>query len=234
MARCSASNPNLSNPQRLDRSQAVTCDQDHDYTPEQEAYDRGAVDRFVQDTGAKETVKKCTGKNSGHAPNYAVMDYYDGNTVTALWNYAEHYALNDNFYGTNYGPSTPGAINVASGNTYGAICGPSSAVYKNTSCTAAPGAASPASASRRGAGTARSMATPTPTTTCALKPRMAIPPPRPSRWAVTTLATCSTRRRSPGDGLREGSPVRGTFRASRRQMTSPRFARELRTSAGRR
>ena len=145
-------NPNLSNPQRLDRSQAVTCDQDHDYTPEQEAYDRGAVDRFVQDTGAKETVKTCTGKNSGHAPNYAVMDYYDGNTVTALWNYAQHYALNDNFYGTNYGPSTPGAINVTSGNTYGAICGPSSAVYKNTSCTATPGAASPASASRRAAG----------------------------------------------------------------------------------
>src|SRR4030088_2495304 len=30
-------NPNLSNPQRLDRSQAHTCDQDHDYTHEQKA-----------------------------------------------------------------------------------------------------------------------------------------------------------------------------------------------------
>ena len=36
------------------------------------------------------------------------MDYYDGNTVTALWNYAQHYALNDNFYNTTFGPSSPG------------------------------------------------------------------------------------------------------------------------------
>src|SRR5256885_7933676 len=30
-------NPNLSNPQRLDRAQARTCDQDHGYTNEQKA-----------------------------------------------------------------------------------------------------------------------------------------------------------------------------------------------------
>ncbi len=147
-------NPNLSNPQRLDRSQALTCDQDHDYTPEQEAYDHGAVDQFVQDTGSKETVKQCTGKKSDHAPNYAVMDYYDGNTVTALWNYAQHYALNDNFYGTNYGPSTPGAINVTAGNTYGAICGPSSGIYKGTPCAATPGATSTGPTSGHAAGDA--------------------------------------------------------------------------------
>ena len=34
------------------------------------------------------------------------MGYYDGNTVTALWNYAQHFAMNDNSYGTNFGPST--------------------------------------------------------------------------------------------------------------------------------
>jgi phospholipase C len=45
------------------------------------------------------------------------MGYYDGNTVTGLWNYAQHYALNDNAYGTNFGPSTPGAINLISGQT---------------------------------------------------------------------------------------------------------------------
>ena len=65
------------------------------------------MDRLVQDTGSKQTVKQCTGKNSGHSPNYAVMDYYDGNTVTGLWNYAQHYALNDNSFGTSFGPSTP-------------------------------------------------------------------------------------------------------------------------------
>ena len=36
-----------------------------------------------------------------------VMDYYDGNTVTALWNYAQNFALNDNSFGTTFGPSTP-------------------------------------------------------------------------------------------------------------------------------
>ncbi len=38
------------------------------------------------------------------------------NTVTGLWNYAQHYALNDNSY-NNQGsvPSTPGAINLISG-----------------------------------------------------------------------------------------------------------------------
>ena len=46
------------------------------------------------------------------------LDYYDGNTVTALWNYAQHFALNDNSFGTTFGPSTPGAINLASGETH--------------------------------------------------------------------------------------------------------------------
>src|ERR1700675_4155124 len=48
------------------------------------------------------------------------MDYYDGNTVTGLWNYAQHYAMSDNFYDTEFGPSTPGALNLVSGQTGGA------------------------------------------------------------------------------------------------------------------
>ena len=47
------------------------------------------------------------------------MGYYDGNTVTALWNYAQHFALNDNNYTTQFGPSTPGALNLISGQTNG-------------------------------------------------------------------------------------------------------------------
>ena len=27
------------------------------------------------------------------------MGYYDGNTVTALWNYAQRFAMSDNSYG---------------------------------------------------------------------------------------------------------------------------------------
>ncbi len=48
------------------------------------------------------------------------MGYYDGNTVQGLWNYAQNFAMSDNSFGTNYGPSTPGAINVVSGMTGGA------------------------------------------------------------------------------------------------------------------
>ncbi|HTK09331.1 MAG TPA: alkaline phosphatase family protein [Ktedonobacteraceae bacterium] len=101
-------NPNSANPTRLDRSQALTCDQDHGYTDEQKAYDNGKVDKFVQDTAGG----SCTDKTT-------VMGYYDGNTVTALWNYAQNNAMSDNSYDTVYGPSTPGALNLISGQTHG-------------------------------------------------------------------------------------------------------------------
>jgi phospholipase C len=108
-------NPNGANPFRLDRSQSATCDQNHDYTQEQQAFDAGLMDKFP----------KFTGTGGPGCPDYGygknlVMGYYDGNTVTALWNYAKHFAMSDNFYGTNFGPSTVGAINLISGQTAGA------------------------------------------------------------------------------------------------------------------
>jgi phospholipase C len=48
------------------------------------------------------------------------MDYYDGNTVTALWNYAQRFAMSDNSFGTGFGPSTVGALNLIAGQTHGA------------------------------------------------------------------------------------------------------------------
>src|SRR3954452_3833359 len=48
------------------------------------------------------------------------MAYFDGNTVTALWNYAQHFALNDNSFQTNFGQSLEGHINLISGQTHGA------------------------------------------------------------------------------------------------------------------
>ncbi|HTX24456.1 MAG TPA: alkaline phosphatase family protein [Steroidobacteraceae bacterium] len=115
-------NPNLnpangsaaSNPFRLDRTQASTTDQDHNYTPEQQAYDAGKADLFPLNTG--------TSGSSGSGAFYTaavVMGYFDGNTVTGLWNYAQHFAMSDNGHGAAYGPSTPGAIEVASGQTNG-------------------------------------------------------------------------------------------------------------------
>ena len=49
------------------------------------------------------------------------MGYFDGNTVTALWNYAQRFAMSDNSYSTNFGPSTVGAINLISGQTNGVV-----------------------------------------------------------------------------------------------------------------
>ena len=46
-----------------------------------------------------------------------VMGYYDGNTATAVWNYAQHFAMSDNSFSTNFGPSAVGALNLISGNT---------------------------------------------------------------------------------------------------------------------
>jgi phospholipase C len=63
------------------------------------------------------------------------MDYYDGNTVTALWNYAQHFAMSDNSFSTGYGPSTPGALNLVAGNTFGAICA-TGETFKAPTCPA--------------------------------------------------------------------------------------------------
>jgi phospholipase C len=105
-------NPNSYNPERLSPSEALTCDQNHGYTPEQEAADGGKMDMFVQYT---ESAPDCNaGTNLFFQPGL-VMDYYDGNTVTALWNYAQNYAMSDNNYDTDFGPSSPGAINLVSG-----------------------------------------------------------------------------------------------------------------------
>jgi phospholipase C len=111
-----SANPNGVNPRRYDPSNVadvLTCDQDHNYNDEQRAFDNGAMDKFVA------TVGTGTGTSPTGAPCVAgdVMNHYDGNTVTGLWNYAQRYAMSDNSFGTTFGPSSPGAINLVSGNT---------------------------------------------------------------------------------------------------------------------
>jgi phospholipase C len=110
-------NPNAFNPQRLSPSQALTCDQDHGYGAEQKAYDGGKMDKFVEFT----ETDKCTGQPILFGAPGLVMDYYDGNTVTGLWNYAQHYAMSDNSFDTTFGPSTPGVLNLVAGQTHGAF-----------------------------------------------------------------------------------------------------------------
>src|SRR5207302_1021308 len=101
-------NPNLANPFRIDRSVPVTCDEDHNYGDEQAAADGGLMDKFVQKLS-------CNDRVLGAA---STMGYYDGNTATALWNYAQHFAMSDNSFGTTFGPSTPGLLNLVAGNTF--------------------------------------------------------------------------------------------------------------------
>jgi phospholipase C len=108
-------NPNQFNPSRLSHEQALTCDQDHGYGHEQRAYDGGKADKFVEFTQHD----TCTGAPIIFGEPGLVMDYYDGNTVTGLWNYAQNYAMSDNSFNTVFGPSTPGALNLVSGQTHG-------------------------------------------------------------------------------------------------------------------
>jgi len=103
-------------PFRLDITQAATADQNHGYTAEQAAYNGGAMDLFPLNTG-----KGSKGGAGSFGTKGQVMGYYDGNTVTALWNYAQHFALNDNAFTTTFGPSTPGALNLISGQTNGVV-----------------------------------------------------------------------------------------------------------------
>ena len=104
-------NPNSVQPFRLDRSQFQTADQDHNYSDEQRADDSGLMDQFVEKVGR--------GNGPHGEPGGLVMGYYDGNTVTALWNYAQAFAMSDNSFSTTFGPSTPGALNLVAGQTHG-------------------------------------------------------------------------------------------------------------------
>ncbi len=104
------------NPFRLGPAQAWTASQSHSYGPEQAAYDKGKMDLYPASVGVAGPPPTApdAAKTKG-----LVMSYYDGNTVTAFWNYAQHFAMSDNNFDTNFGPSTVGALNVVSGQTNG-------------------------------------------------------------------------------------------------------------------
>ncbi|MHB9019228.1 MAG: alkaline phosphatase family protein, partial [Burkholderiales bacterium] len=76
-----ANGAGAANPFRLDPTQAATADQNHAYTAEQQAYNNGLLDLFPKYTGAA-----TTGGVGAFGTTGQVMGYYDGNTVTALWN----------------------------------------------------------------------------------------------------------------------------------------------------
>jgi len=141
-------NPNSSKPFRIDRKDSYTCDQDHEYTAEQKARNGGLMDQFVRFDAQPPSNSRQFCHKSADGQWDTVMGYFDGNTVTALWNYAQHFALSDNSYATMTGQSTRGALNLTAGDTYGVLCGPSNAVYGSVPECGGP---------------ARSTATPAPT-----------------------------------------------------------------------
>lgn len=98
-------NTNLVSPFRLGPLQAATTEPAHHYTQLQQEAHGGLLDQFVQVNNGDPTA----------------MAYFDGNTVTALWNYAQRFAMSDNCASTTMTPSTPGHINLISGLTHGAI-----------------------------------------------------------------------------------------------------------------
>jgi phospholipase C len=112
------SNPNGVNPFRYDRTQVWTCNGDNTYMPEQLQFDMGLMDQFVTFT---KVPPGCP--DYGHGSGF-VMGYFDGNTVTALWNYAQNFAMSDNSYCTTFGSTLLGHINLVSGQTNGAIATP--------------------------------------------------------------------------------------------------------------
>ena len=124
------------------------------------------------------------------------MGYYDGNTVTALWNYAQHFALSDNSWTTTFGPSTPGALNLISGQSNG-FDAYTNVVDLMATCSTAPTR---------------------PTTATATLPRSAmailcltyVPTPASIRLRCMApmLVTCSTPRISPGARSWAGSTSR--------------------------
>jgi phospholipase C len=118
-------NPNLTNPAngadaanpyRLGPSQAATADQDHSYTQEQMAYDHGKMDLFPASVGQSVAPDGSLARTAGNSLNLA---YFDGNTVTAIWSYAQRFAMSDRFFQTTFGPSVLGALNMASGQSNG-------------------------------------------------------------------------------------------------------------------
>jgi phospholipase C len=111
------SNPNGLNPQRLTPAEALTESNSHAYVNEQKAEDNGKMDAFITNTEAATPSAGCAPE---YCPPGIVLDYYDGNTVTALWNYAQYYSMSDNNWDPSFGPSSPGAVEVTSGNTSGA------------------------------------------------------------------------------------------------------------------
>ena len=78
------SNPNAFNPQRLSHSEALTCDQNHGYTPEQEAFNGGKMDQFVQYTESALDLRRGHGRVLPAGPGHGLLRRQHGHRAVEL------------------------------------------------------------------------------------------------------------------------------------------------------
>lgn len=109
-------NPNLTNPFRFAPGEP-TCDLGYGPLAQKASYNHGQNNMFIWlDTeGPSNSIN-----DDGCFPQ-SVMGYYDGNTVHALWEYAQHNALADHFFATDYSSTVSGLINEIAGGTKGVL-----------------------------------------------------------------------------------------------------------------
>ena len=189
-------NPNGANPIRYNPTNVndlLTCDQDHNYTDEQLAFNGGKMNKFISTvgtgSGTSPTGQPCQARD--------VLNYYDGNTVTGLWNYAQHFAMSDNSYGTTFGPSSPAPSTWPPVTPAGSTRPRKSAASPRTSRRRCDDGGRHRHADQRRAAVLRRLL------------EAATRSPSPAR----TSATCSTPADCPGAGSRGASP--------RRRLTRP-------------
>ncbi|MGG1401645.1 alkaline phosphatase family protein [Bacillus salipaludis] len=79
-------------------------DVNHGYTAMFSMADEGKMDKFYQ-------VNHDSGKPTDtNDKGLLSMSYFDYNEIPAYWQYAQHFAMADNYFQPVYGPSTPGAL----------------------------------------------------------------------------------------------------------------------------
>ena len=110
--------PGATNPFRLAaRRRRRPTDQGHNYKPEQQASDNGAMDLFPTFTGTAGPPPEPPRRGDDEGPRHGVLRRQHASTRSGTTR--RTYAMNDNSWTTMFGPSTPGAINLISGQTNG-------------------------------------------------------------------------------------------------------------------
>ncbi len=109
------------NPMRLAPNQVLTNFESNGYTRMQLDVHNGLMDHFVLNQETPDPISIFVDPllppfdaTYGQGANI-VMDYWDGNSFTGMWNYAQYYAMNDHCFASGYGESVIAGINWGSG-----------------------------------------------------------------------------------------------------------------------